>query len=482
MRRLFKQGSVVAGRAWWVLGLSLLGGCIDAPAADKAGRGRGTWLDPIVLRRDNPALGGQVQVTGSAVKGRLGSDGTTLSTAKWEGAEGYLEVKELRADNSLYATYKTPLLPRETFDSPGTAKFGTRGITMVHGNKYAARAVGTGAGNSGQATDTTHYKLADDVLVVPLVVVNWIPRGQGDFMGTRVAGMFDFYPAVASYPVTFPNTWRAGYPKVVPSLTPTLFQADLTAANYKNGSTTLERYNPSYGGATPDDVFAGCGVQFQVIARVDVSEPVGFRPGERCNDQAENLPESSALTAAWNNSPIAQYISRVVQPLTVGYANYGCGYWNGMYHPSGVEIDVGRAPNILAHELGHHFGGPDVPNHQRDREHDRDPGNLLHASYSGTKLTPGQCSAARSKAADYSARYDEYSRVTGRTYTTTPPADIWAASGSAGGDGGFSPASGPIDLDGEVCCVRPGTSTPVFVSRLACVAQGGRLCPVGTPR
>ncbi len=469
--------SKVAGVA--ILPLVLVfAGCIDAPADETTGSGTGTWLHPTVLKRDNPALGGRIVVTGTDVKGVVGSDRTTLSTAKWEKAEGYLEMKELRADNSLFATFKSPLLPREDFSAPGPVNFGSRATAIVHGNKYAVRAVGWGTGNGTQVTETTHYALSDDVLVVPVLVVNWIARGSrsDSSLDSFISGLFDYYPTTADYPSLYPNSWRPGYPRVIRPRTGTL--GILNATSFRNGSSTIESFKPTMMGTPPDDIFATCGIQFQVVEQITAREPEGYVAGERCNEQQDNLPNPNAvLTAARGDNPRTHYINYTLNPIRAAFANFDCHYWAG--HTTGargIEVDRGGNPRVVAHELLHLLGHP---NHDR-----RDPSLLIHFSYSGTRITPGQCETARTWARDYSARYDEYNRVAGRTYSTTPAVDIWSQGPTMPEDGGFGSPEMPSDLDRHVCCKNSNDEGWVGMTALACAAQGRRevRCPMNVPR
>ncbi|HET9960527.1 MAG TPA: hypothetical protein VFQ61_38920 [Polyangiaceae bacterium] len=449
--------------AMGTLCVAVSAGCTAPLAEDKAGVGSGSFSDPVQIRRDNPAIGGRIYVDGTQVKGSVGSDTKSFSQAKWTNATGFLQVIEYRQNGTQYARYKTPLLPQEDFQSPGAAAFGTRAVPLVHGNVYAIGGQAAGSSIETQNAETWYAKLSDDVAVVPIVLVHWVPRGgssSSEFRATT-AGAFDFYPAFAQYSGR-PGVAGHAVPQKLQS--PTIDQQSVTSSNFNTWSAGLAQYRPFGRWTPPDELFAKCGVQFQVVDEVTITLPANWIAGnpENCSVHGENAPNPrNAYLTAQNNSVLARYITEKLRPAFVSLANYQCSTWHGVTaNGTGlVDLELNAPAGTLAHELGHVVGLSHTANTETT--------NLMHPGAGGPDLTDRQCQTARNVAMNYSRRFDEFNRVTGRTYSSTPP-DLAGEVEVDDGGGDFG-GSGPVDLG--ICCSAFPVNTAV--SREQCTAAGG---------
>ncbi|MBI3203393.1 MAG: hypothetical protein HYZ29_17780 [Myxococcales bacterium] len=391
--------------------------------------------------------------------------------------------------------------------SQGWFNWAVRTGNFVPGGVYAA----TLANNNGPSP-STWFKLADDVIVLPVIVISriagsaWGPESEQDYR-TRALALFDFIPFQGSRTSNWPADWNP----------PSSHPWSKTAA-----ADPVGRLDP------PDDIWERCGIQFQVIRAFKLPQPAP--PDKPCaagNPQLNSKEAISKEILALVGPSEHSLIFESLQPIVVSFGFPDCGNWFGQWTHATVEIDLADSfppRTVVAHELGHELlgAGHDVP------------GNLMSADLSGSTLRSDQCEAARSAARRLSALFRDYNEKIGRIRPENPytppyayyedPSHIsWANTCcDLGGSRGWTSASDCFISGGEVlpdakcteCCeisssppdaaFRPFGECPapqvlsadkcdtdcckldvrvgpqhVKKSRLACDGLGGEVVPAG---
>lgn len=446
--------------------LTTLAACLSlaAPApiitvkkADIVKDGAGTLQDPKIVRRDNLAIEGVLVVSDPSVRATVSSP--FMTDGQWTNFTGHFRITELRQQSSIYLHQDTPVLPRQNVNGPGVGFFGTRAGAMVHGNTYAiSMKAQDRAGTRFDADKVKYVKLADDVMLVPVVIVSWKKPGSDPKFVNQTypaRNLFDFNPIGINntpLPYTRPDkstmqplnnqTLNPLYPAIVDKPSPYWFA----------------QMAPDREETPPDELWKACGIQFQVVAQFIFELPADWH--NRCNDKALNFGQPEwAIAKAMDSQPkVRDYLLHDLKPIYVSYGdNSPCstGWAQNSFFATtpgkGSHIEVGyvRPRTVTAHELGHALG----LDHAIDAVTKKPvEGNLMRENPINTesKLTPAQCKTARAGAAAYSARFDHFNWVTGRTYSPTPPPP---PSGTSTGqdDGDFNPGL-PAET---VCCMGP---------------------------
>lgn len=412
--------------------------------------GSGTLEDPLVVTRDNPWLEGWfsagagewASATGTYSHVYDGSCIQALAVTEFGGA-GYLDK------------WVTPGRPPEGYQQTGV-RYGTdwlgwaaRTGNLVPGNTYAAFQINTCA---GQSASSTYFKLATDVIVVPVIVFGWIiPELGGEaWQDYRARGRanFDYIPFKGNHVTTAPSGW-------IPPASD----------------------DPTVDFDAPDDIWSQCGIQLQVVRTVKgyTNEALNYPDCEENSlhrlyadltgvSYSHDSAKLAALQAEYPNNPeVAQQLYGLLnelQPLIVDFGFAGCPYFYGKtdWQSSLVQIDNGGAPrNVVAHEIAHAL--------THDTTHHPEP-NLLCAGYcDGTVLTPEQCATARTHALDFANRFRTYNEKIGRIPHSNPLTPTYPAD--------QDPGSASME---QSCCSFEDTVS--WMPAAACLsAAGGNVVP-----
>jgi hypothetical protein len=387
--------------------------------------GDGSRQHPFVARRDNPAVGGELKVTDATVEAQVSSK--FLSDGVWKNLLGHFKFREYREHGWRYADQFTPIMPRDNFHGPGTAKYATRAGLMVRRNVYGLSMAGnTVGGDNYVLEDAKLIKLSDDVLVVPVVVVLWhntesLKDPHFDLTQFWTArNMFDFQPlhmTKPAYPYQ-PDDDIIVWPLPLASIQ-VLFANEIDSPS----PYWLAAMPPNRWETPPDELWAECGIQFQVVGQFIVPYPRGWL--NHCYTQELNFgnPEPAiADQLAWNPD-LRDYLLNDLKPVFVSYGDLSLceNVFSGSTPPyliRFIEIDWHHSTVTTAHELGHVL---DLP-HEKDSDGNPVDGNLMRtgAGAKDTDLTEEQCQKARIRAKAFSQGYDYYNWVTGRTYSDVP--------------------------------------------------------------
>jgi hypothetical protein len=338
---------------------------------------------------------------------------------------------------------------------PAEAELGTRSeaLTTDAGGPslrsfaiYAQRRLRLGDGNLPDAKlplVPRFFKLSDDVHVVPVVVISWDGRPRDVDYRDHAHALFDYHPF---------TSWDQNHDGGPWSVLPT------------GGFQTIdpEVHEP----ATPDDIWAQCGIQFQIVRMVRLStKPDWVLP---CTTFGATLEFTDNFGRDLREA-IGPRELAVLDELDPVYVHFGdldiCANFYAKADSGGTHVHVNterpRAPTT-AHELGHILLGGG---------HYANAPNLMAEPLeaANTKLTEAQCRTARSEAQWFSERYRRYNRTVGRTPPIpTPVLEPY----------GSPPSVGDVP-DGDVvsaCCDLEGSLSITFAH--ACLLGGGSLRPI----
>lgn len=429
---------------------------LNVDLSDRVKNAAGTFQNPILVRRDNPMLSGILVLGDSSVRATVTSP--YFTDGQWTNFMGHFRITEFRQGGSHYLNQFTPVLPRQAVSGAGMSFVGTRAGTMVHGNTYALSIKAKAkAGETFEAENTRYIKLADDVLLVPVVIVSWKRPGSDPAFVNETypaRNMFDFNPIGIDAPQGYTRPDKTSM-QPLPNLTlnslyPALY--DQPQPYWFAGMAPDKKEMP------PDEVWKTCGIQFQVVAQFIFDLPDDWQ--NKCNSKALNFgqPEWAIAKELAGKPALRDYLLKDLKPIFISIGdNSLCSTgWSqdsffGTTPGKGNHIEVGfvRPRTLTAHELGHALS----------LDHAVDPktkepikGNLMRENpiQGEFKLTKPQCDDARKVAATYSARYDYFNWVTGRTYSPLPPPPPSGSGAPDDGDGFDTGQPGAT-----ICCAGP---------------------------
>ncbi|MCL4750266.1 MAG: hypothetical protein KJ015_08905, partial [Myxococcales bacterium] len=419
--------------------------------------GSGTLSSPIVVNRDNPWFEGWYSAPPGRWMFAAGTYSHVYSSSPFAG--GHLRTFEfaepswnsiddwqtpIRGDSLHgYGGYQTP-------DEAGWLKWAMRSGNLVPGGLYAATLA-----YSGPSGPSTWFKLADDVLVVPVVVIAWRknypaagdPQWQ-DFR-TRAAALFDFIPFQGSRTTNWPADWGESsfwFPE--PTMWPwTKFESEDPTAYYD----------------PPDDVWTQCGIQFQVVAAFMFDAPKQFE--QYCYAGARHFYDADSERNNLIEGAVGQHGRKLlVTDLSPVFAEFGylaCSNFWGNWVVGSATFEIDRADasppsNLVAHELGHVLLGSG---------HSSAPGNLMRpAPANDHGLDAFQCSTARAAARDFAARFWTFNRAIGRISAQNPYAPTYI----------YGEDPGPVSM--EYSCCQNG-SEKSWEQAGVCLLGGGDILP-----
>ena len=312
-----------------------------------------------------------------------------------------LHVHEFNAELSYVDDWTLPRRPTFNWSYPDDVWWQTRSGNFVHENLYQATFIRTDYVGGGTEVyenfPTKTFKLSDDVLLVPVVVVSWIRNipaaGSAASQDRRdkLRASFDFIPFEGSQQDTMPT----------------------------DGSPYNNLHNPETPYWPPDDIWTQCGIQFQVThvfkfaSPLTVSRPANSHPPTRFWDVYGT--RDTLISAELGNGE-ADYLFNTLAPVfvEVGYLDcfqlHGKAVLNGDY----LQLDQAAPGITLAHELGHIFGLSEITGAT---------GQLMSSASElpeHTQLSAAECQNARAKAAPYSQRFRDYNAAVGRVFHENP--------------------------------------------------------------
>ncbi len=383
-----------------------------------------TWGAPALVMRDNPWLGGSFDAM-AGVQGVLAQYDTYRANGTWVSMLGRTKLTEYDAMGTFEELQYLPLLPKEAFQGPGIGTWQVRSGSLVHGNIYkATMEIWQGPSNTKtQSTKSLHLALSEKVALVPIVLVTWrwSQDPQADFTNTGKA-MIDF----------------------VPYLSPRYMASELSIANLNNPNKLSPLTRPDAAERPPDDIFAKCNVQFQVIGAIVANLPAGYIGGCDAGGLSTMFKGKGDIETMLRNT--GGFWPKIVDELKPIYVAYGDRKWpncsfvgkttgSSTSQGSLVEVDYKSAKdNTTAHELGHVLLGS---------KHEDVLSNNLMKTNNGAyfELDPvTQCPYAWEIAKVYSDRFRAFNVATGR---------VWAPM-QANPIGGATPTV--TDPNALVCC------------------------------
>ncbi|MBI3202085.1 MAG: hypothetical protein HYZ29_11125 [Myxococcales bacterium] len=365
---------------------------VNVEPAHVDGLASGKPDDPIEVTRDNPWFQGWYSAPAGSWATALGKYSTTYDGSCGGQGLGTLNLYEFAPRPHEVDDWHTPLRPVTGTQSTGVfgqtwLNWAVRTGNFVPGNDYAV----TQQNCAGHTKTATWFRLASDVLVVPVILISWVHNApvagtlkQQDF-GSRGRALLDFIPFHGDLTDTVPPGW-----------------------NPKSSIDPTGEYEP------PDDLWSRCGIQFQVVATLVFKRRSDNQTLNNC-DQGHNhfafQTERNELIAKALGPAAAGFIQKL-QPAIASFGYLHCP-WTGHAVVAEGVAEINRAPPGLhdvravpAHELGHVLG----LYHEDDS-----PQNLMYgAGDPGTELLDDQCVTARGVATKFTERYRTYNQAIGR--------------------------------------------------------------------
>jgi hypothetical protein len=405
--------------------------------------------DPVIVSRDNPWFEGWYNAPPGRWLSAAGTYSHVYGASPFAG--GFIRTWEFSEPGwSAFDDWQTPIRGDvlagyggfQTSDELGWLSWAVRAGNLVPGGLYAVALA-----NSAGPSASTWYKLDDNVLVVPVVVIAWhtnnIYAGSAaaqDYR-SRASALFDFIPFRGSRTSNWPTDW------LEPSVWPwTKTQADDPTADYD----------------PPDDVWSQCGIQFQVV-RV-FRFPFDFSASP-CQAHEHNFADPTTVRDPLIDSAIGPVERAIlVDELAPVFANFGylnCANFFGNAVPEKKVIELDRADlpppsNLVAHELGHVLLGAG---------HHSSPQNLMAAAPANAHaLTEAQCQSARVVARDLAARFWDYNAKTRRIRAQNPHTPVYVY------------GEDPVSISTQQsCCEFSGEKS--WTTAGECVGVGGEILP-----
>ena len=413
----------------------------SSPAAEDSSAER-----PVIVTRDNPMLSGQLEI-GAGTKGaRLGPYGPR---GKWTNLSGTVDLLAPGPAGYRVRRIQGPLFPGERDEGPDVIRWMSRVGDLVPHNKYQVTLAATegpaGATTARQSDRPLWVQLADDVAVVPVVVISWKKaKGNHSFSVDEThdaKALFDFAPYVANYPTSFPQ---------------------LPLGTIERPNVPVENIvQPDLKEMPPDEIYAPCKVQFQVVASYVFelsSDKMACDGTQPSFESVDRIRDRLRATGARGKQ-----IADQLQPVYVSYGSFkecfsGQGYvGKKIYGQPLVEINAElakRPRTTTAHELGHvligvdHFGAANDANVNLMRPMPND---------GSVELTAAQCSAAYSSAKPYRDRFVDFNHWRGIArlpFSRQPPVVV--------------DATVPDSVKAKACCSFDGKFEPM--TSLSCTA------------
>jgi hypothetical protein len=412
----------------------------QAPTLDSS------WEHPVEVATDNPPFNGAfaaLDATHGTASGAYSENWewshiASFDLSEWADFSPLTQLFE-------YPANAYPVSPGGT--GPGALLWQRRGGSIWHDATFSASAAFAG-GVIESSPRTLWLKLDVNTLVYPVLLVAWYNPGVSgskalaEQRALDLWANFDFAPGVQDLQLsgTFASPARLSGASVAP----------------------------------PDDIWAQCGIQFQVAGAVALPRPAGSSPNCRKNDRsfvADRQQLFDAIRAAAGDDLYNRWFP-ALSPAIVQVGELVCSefYAQWLVGTSEIELvlpwDQNQATNI-AHELGHLLISPQHVGNSGS-------GNLMASgSANGDRaLTANQCDIARQNAKPRSRAYRAYLRAQGHAPLPTPD-----SLPPEPPDGMRYPPVMTVsrlrELDPPRCCVIDGEVTEK--SSLLCYFLGGSL-------
>lgn len=280
--------------------------------------------------------------------------------------------------------------------APAPLLWQRRGGTIWPGATFSATSGFDGTQPEGMPRPLW-LKLSEEVLTVPVLVIGWynaagvVTKERAEPWVYSVLAGVDFAPGSDPAALTgeFASPTHLDFVPVIP----------------------------------PDDIWAQCGIQFQVVLGLLLQRSSGAsqfcEPGSQsfADDHGHLLDRIRDIVGddAYNQ------LFPDVNPLIVQVGELDCSDFYAQWVPNTTEIELvlpwdGNQATNLAHELGHALLS--TTNHTGNSGE----GNLMARGSANTdvKLEAPQCDTARANAKGHAKAYREYLRTLGRTPLPTP--------------------------------------------------------------
>jgi len=404
--------------------------------------------DPIVVNRDNPWLEGWYEAPPGRWMQASGIYSNAYSNSPLAG--GFIRTYEFWEPSwNAVDDWQTPIRGDslagsngyQTSSENGWLNWAVRSGNFVPGGLYAVALA-----NANGSAPSTWFKLADSVIVLPVIAISWQVNNQDaggaaaqDFR-TRASALFDFIPFQGSRTSNWPADWATD-----PSSWPWSKHAADDPVAY---------YDP------PDDVWSQCGIQFQVVRTfrfsVASTNPAcyGASPTIMTYDAIGQRILAAVGPSEWS------LIFNDLMPLVANFAYMNCANFFGNWVVDQKQVEIDRADvfppsNVVAHELGHWLLGAG---------HESPPNLMAAAPANGHALTPTQCADAKAMARDMAARFRIYNEKIGRIRPDNPYAPL------------YPPGEDPVLVSSQnTCCDTAGVKS--WTLDALCISAGGEILP-----